>query len=363
MGLLTLLEVFLGLFFVYMLFAMLASALNEGVAAVLSSRADWLRRGMLGLLSENPKHSGSADSSDAVDKLYRHPMIRALEQPATVLTFLPGYRVNYIPAHSLLMALLSLGKGKANGGEPREIPQSIADARKALDQLPASSPIRFHLQEWIDRPGATLRSVELEFSKWFEGFEQQVSNWYRQRTHFMLMLISLFLAIGLNIDTVQIVRTLSVDPDVREAMVQKVISAIEANEGQTWPENLTDSGGVDGAAAVAVANPSPAADQAQVNTDFSETLNSTFLLRDELAAGGLPLGWAHVRWIDCDVTGSERFWGFAFSLIGWMLSAIAFTLGAPFWFDLLKNLASMRSIGHAPLSNLSALGTTNRSTP
>jgi hypothetical protein len=37
-------------------------------------------------------------------------------------------------------------------------------------------------------------------------------------------------------------------------------------------------------------------------------------------------------------------------LIGWGLSAIAISLGAPFWFDLLSKLVNLRHSGQKPLS-------------
>jgi hypothetical protein len=45
----------------------------------------------------------------------------------------------------------------------------------------------------------------------------------------------------------------------------------------------------------------------------------------------LPLGWGHP--VPRDVV------GWLGKLIGWVLSAVAISLGAPFWFDLLKKIA------------------------
>jgi hypothetical protein len=35
-------------------------------------------------------------------------------------------------------------------------------------------------------------------------------------------------------------------------------------------------------------------------------------------------------------------------LLGWLITASAMSLGAPFWFDILKRFVSIRSAGKAP---------------
>ena len=39
---------------------------------------------------------------------------------------------------------------------------------------------------------------------------------------------------------------------------------------------------------------------------------------------------------------------FSFHFFGWLITAIAATLGAPFWFDILNKIMSIRSAGKAP---------------
>ena len=38
------------------------------------------------------------------------------------------------------------------------------------------------------------------------------------------------------------------------------------------------------------------------------------------------------------------------NLLGWLLTTAALTMGAPFWFDLLKNVIGLRATGPAPKS-------------
>jgi len=52
----------------------------------------------------------------------------------------------------------------------------------------------------------------------------------------------------------------------------------------------------------------------------------------------LPIGWA-------GASAPNNLW---LALLGWLITAFALTLGAPFWFDLLKRFVNIRSAGQAP---------------
>lgn len=86
-----------------------------------------------------------------------------------------------------------------------------------------------------------------------------------------------------------------------------------------------------------------------------------------LQTAGLPIGWDGGAWPtlfkdECDLTdaagkspaaceskvrpASSAWWGnLLVSLLGWCLTAVACTLGAPFWFDALSQLVKLRSSG------------------
>ncbi len=59
----------------------------------------------------------------------------------------------------------------------------------------------------------------------------------------------------------------------------------------------------------------------------------------KLEAFGIPMGWK-------TFPGNCRDW-FSKS-IGLLLTALAVSLGAPFWFDLLNKVVSIRSVGASP---------------
>jgi hypothetical protein len=67
---------------------------------------------------------------------------------------------------------------------------------------------------------------------------------------------------------------------------------------------------------------------------------------------GLPVGWdaaAKSEWTDW-YTPWKWAWSQYGTALGWALTALLVMLGAPFWFDVLTKLASLRSTGNKPPS-------------
>jgi hypothetical protein len=67
---------------------------------------------------------------------------------------------------------------------------------------------------------------------------------------------------------------------------------------------------------------------------------------DQTIASPLGLGWGQSKPADA--------WGWITKLIGWLLTGVAVTLGAPFWFDLLKKLISIKGGSNSSSDNNSS---------
>ncbi|MCB1600029.1 MAG: hypothetical protein KDI66_08415 [Xanthomonadales bacterium] len=336
MGLLTLLDVLLGLFFVYMLFALIASAVNEAIASVLNSRAKWLRRGLSRLLQPSE-------------------MARILSSPR--LMFIEGefksqegktFNPSYLRWSDLLHALCS------RDGSPVD-PPSMTSISDRIAEMP-ESPIKTILSELASEANMSMEAFERAFERWYEGFENSLRSWYRQKTHRVLMGISMLLAIIFNVDSINLMRHLSTNVETRTSLAAQ---AIDATRGET-PTALPSSGAIQRVEATLRelrASDSQDLDAISAAEEELSSLATKRLGRDivdqirVLEATGLPLGWQSESFTRAEPW-SGRFWGgwlsaLMIALPGLMMSAFAFTLGAPFWFDLLKRIASFRSVGPA----------------
>src|SRR5689334_13240567 len=82
----TILDVIIGLIFVYLLLSILCTAANEWVAALSKRRAITLQRGITQLLAGQPL---AGDGKTLLDAFYRHPLIKTMfngEHPPTYLS-------------------------------------------------------------------------------------------------------------------------------------------------------------------------------------------------------------------------------------------------------------------------------------
>ncbi len=171
-------------------------------------------------------------------------------------------------------------------------PDSI---RAGIGLLPRD--LRTKLGEVVESTTDDVAAIRRNVEDWFDRNMAAASMWYRRQTRWFLFAAGLGLAITLNVDAIHTTQTLYKDPSAREALV---FTATEISAG----ECLSDE----------------ARDTAQQQLDC---------LREDLGDSiALPIGWHD----QVDTTWQ----GWALRIPGWLLVATAVTLGAPFWFDLLR---------------------------
>jgi hypothetical protein len=283
------LDVALGLIFVYLVLALVCSALNETIASALSWRAKFLRARIANLLDPANKNNGQLLAS----VLYEHPLVNALIRPAG-RKGKPRYP-SYLPARVFASALLDFD----GQGAERSIDKAIAavpskEARAALTTL------------WADAKG-DVEAFRTAVESWFDDAMDRVSGWYRRRVQLVMWVLAAAIALSLNVDTIRIANHLWKDRTIRAAVVARTQHPVA---GETNP-SVTN-------VAVSV---------------------------DKLQQLKLPVGW----WIERRPSGAGG-WGLTvlLKLVGLLMTAAAMTLGAPFWFDVLGKVARIRSSGQIP---------------
>jgi hypothetical protein len=342
------LDVAIGLVFVYLVLGLLASALAETLEQYLRYRADYLTQGIEKLLL--------GGSVDLRKRLYDHPLIKSLYTPSRMERLGRAGGPAYIPSRQFVLALLDMAAtspqpaaaaGAAAGGAPTPPPSPLGTMTVAqmLQAIAANerskaipSSLATALRTLIADAGDDVAKVKANVQEWFDGSMDRVAGWYKRRAQFVLLLIGATLAVGVNVDTLAIVHTLSNDAAVRSAVV---------------------------AAAETYARENPRED-APASPQGSETIeNDVKEVTSQLAELGLPVGW---RFYDpavddgIDTTKKrshlieQRVWPRLSSswlgewrsqagshLLGWILTAFAVSFGAPFWFDLLNKIMVVRS--------------------
>jgi hypothetical protein len=306
-------DVALGLVFTYLVFSTLCSGLNEALSRFMNRRGSELFDTINGLLGDV-----------ASQKFWDHPLIsgllRSRNLKATNDKFL-GNNVNttakeglrtktyrdiapsYISPSTFAKVLLDLTDTPPQAAPPAAAAaqqpvlavgdQPVAPAEAAAVRIPAIDAI----VKTVDPA-----RVQAEIEKWFNDAMDRLSGYYKRWTKRVLLALAVVVVIAFNVNTIQVAQSLWREPAVRAGVVQ-------AAQNPTNPGTATTP-------------------NQQVNTAVNQTLN-------------LPIGWSSSTW---HVDHGQWLW----TIVGWLLSIGAVSLGAPFWFGLLGKLNSLRSTGPPP---------------
>lgn len=258
-----------------------------------------------------------------------------------------------------------------------------------LQKLPEDSETRQHIQSLLDDANNDLVKFKMLLEQWYTNTMERASGWFKRSTQAILLLIGLILAIVFNVNSITIIKTLSQDKDARNQLVKLAVDFTEKNASAI--ENIQEQKGNDTTKSVIVLQhrlDSLQLLKASLENDINDTqniLSSAWYITDSLtyyskaAADTLVLPAQHVllshhldsigdvmvlihrsvdqralrcvlpRHLDEGVLRINTFryklrHVFSFPHVwGYLLTVLAISLGAPFWFDLLNKLVKLRS--------------------
>jgi hypothetical protein len=265
-----------------------------------------------------------------------------------------GLRKNlpsYIPAGQFATALIDLvarggvtpptyaQTGAPPSGLAASVPLTVATLREAAASFP-NERIKRAVIVALDNAQGDLAAVKKNIEDWFNGSMDRVSGWYKRRTQKILFVIGFAAAAVLNIDALTVAQRLSHDELLRKAAVAQAerITAPAAAQS-TPPASAAATATAPNAAAVAPGIP---ADLARKNV---RELNGM------LKNIGYPIGWENWKPKEAPLacTQGRLCWQEIYApavlkmLLGWLITALAVMLGAPFWFDVLSKFMVVRS--------------------
>ena len=399
------LDAAIGLALVYLLASLIVSAATELLAGWLGWRADKLLDGIRNLIN-------SPGCEDWAQRLYNHALIQGLS-PLPTKTFTIGtFRLaplppgpSYIPSGVFSAALLGLVQERtilvitANTlqgllNAPLYAHTAALDIKKAIlqlaDNVPLSSSsldariqtdlralanrlpdvdatdsatiatvllrtflnsfndtylaeiiheipnekLRTSLGQLLQQSNGNLERLNEAVEAWFNDAMERVSGWYKRHTQWVQVLLGLGLTFALNLDSISIVRVLSTDSF---GLLKAAVA-----EAQKFPSSV------------------PSAN----NSSLSNALR---LLDTEFTSRTLPIGWTDGRapTAPADEFDLRRWPGWSWvdwfntirhHLIGWLLTVVVVSLGAPFLFGLINRFTPIRSSGPPPQQQSNSAG-------
>jgi hypothetical protein len=297
------LEVAIGIIFVFILVSIICSTVREGIEAWLKTRAAHLENGIRELLHDQ-NGEGLAKS------FYNHPLIYSLfsgdykkRDSKNPMIATGGDLPSYIPASNFATALIDIA---ARGPETATASSDSGTPVISLDSIRANvsnlqNPwVQRVLLTAVDSAQGDLNKAQANLEAWYNSAMDRVSGRYKRSTQKFLFLIALLVAVGMNIDTLRIADYLHSNEAARATLVAR---AEAAKDDPDFPKQ-----------------------------DYKTTIA-------KLNDLNLPIGWSNYQFGEI-----ESPWQDVVSpLLGWLLTALAATLGAPFWFDVLNKVMVIRS--------------------
>lgn len=224
-----------------------------------------------------------ANTKEFLKEIYQHGLVNGLYRGE----YKPGSGKlpSYIPAQNFALAVMEVAQQwtavPAAGGAVKLLPANIRTAFDAMEKTAAGDAKKF--QQGVEG--------------WYNSAMDRVSGWYKRRSQGFILVMGFVIAILVNTDCIQIVQRLSSDASLRQGVV--ALAQATARDPQSGAKPV------------------------EVIKDDIKTLDAL----------GLPIGRSNTE-------GPLFTWE---HLFGWVLTALAVSLGAPFWFDMLNKIMVVRS--------------------
>ncbi|QAT85037.1 hypothetical protein EJ065_3476 [Corallococcus coralloides] len=304
----TIIDVMVGLAFIYLELSIVCSAATELLESVLRKRATDLEAGIRRLVRDEA----------TLNRVYAHPLIQGLMRDDEA-------KPSYIPAHVFALVLVDvLGMSTPASLDPKGLDKVEGSLQKALRPLLKASggePARF--KQYIE--------------DWFDASMERVSGWYKRRTQWIIFGLGFVIAAGFNADTLRLANLLARDGAWRASVVSIAEEHVKASVAGS-AANQAETG---------QAAPSSEGQGAGKAPSLREALQKATDL-------GLPFGWgagpevtglSSPQLLSLPTQATLPGWltAWVLKLLGLMVTALAVSLGAPFWFDLLNRLSMVRS--------------------
>ena len=325
----------LGLVLVFLILSLLASSIQEAIASWFSLRGRTFGEA-LGRLLTNVDYNGTVPKlDDSLLKSFReHNIFRQLlPQKGWYHYSKMGNDKNpsYLNASTFSEILMHTMKAK-----------DFESLKKYVNEM-ATGELKTYLLDLVDDADGDINVFRQKLENWYSDMMDRASGWYKRHVHNILLTIGLILALLFNADTFSIyskvssIQQGSAEEAAIWAVAQDYVDEKEASFNsqlasfkkvvdslQTVPDSLRD---------LSVLEKQDRLLRSQQDT----------LIADLSGANSpLGLGWTPEEW---EAFQSESWYSWIAKLLGMIITTLAISLGAPFWFDLLKKIVNVRNAG------------------
>lgn len=392
------LDIFIGLIFVFLLYSLLASIVQELIAHRMNLRARMLQKAIRKMLEDQASPTGTpwqrstfynyfAEIWETIRRFFRpfrdyekfarnfydHPSVKYLGEDKSYS------KPAYLQPHNFSHTIIQLLRGKEFDGSTSNEAELI---KNTLDNntLNINEETLSHLRDLFADARQDAYHFRKRLEQWFDETMQRTGGWYKRQTQMILVVIGFAMAWIFNVDAIAITRILAKDKKVREQMVEMAISrkdqykpivdtvrvltvqnkagvpdTVETTKYDTTYE--TENKYFDSVYQVLRADASLTQNILGLSVKIPDSVQKAYqdsiVQFDQLIAGAPDAATKkelkndkqklEKRYKQLSVHPyQQKGW---LKVLGWLITAWAISLGAPFWFDLLNKFIQLRSSG------------------
>ena len=301
------LDIILGLIFVYLLFSTLVTLLVEYVSAYLQLRGKNLRKIITRALDDD------IGPNEISEEFYNHPLIKYLSKKKGKL---PSY-ISSDKFAKVVLDLIRTGADLKQLGHSSNLEENTK-LSEAIDKMPdvLGPETKSLLKSFAKESAEDINDFGERLENWFDETVERGKGWFSRQIKWVTLGVSIVVAIGLNVDTIRIYQELSQDDELRAEIAASASDYFKSAKKPDDPEELEEFNTA----------------QRELEHFYKEEIKGE--------VNRLGLGWNQTS---LQRMNSVR--GFLLTLIGWVMTGFAISLGAPFWFGMFNKISAIRSTG------------------
>lgn len=287
---LEILDIVIGLTFIYLLLSLMATAINEYLAALSNKRGKELAKGISRLLDDIDGKDGlgkalaglraqvGAGARDTLtERFYSHRLIRPLApRRGWIMSSILGddpRLPSYVPARTFALALLDVlgykddakmpvtSQGTGVDDDPDaaaaavqrrqliavmellkresalDVSEHVGTIKGLLESASLDAGVKLPLLSTLTASQTPVQKLHDSVEVWFNNSMDRVTGAYKRHTQAVLFLIGAGVAVCLNADTIQMWRTLATNDVMRDAMAVRAAAAVPALHGLVYPDS------------------------------------------------------------------------------------------------------------------------------
>lgn len=373
------LEIIIGMVFIYLLLSLLATILQEFWAGITSLRGKVLLKAVAKLLEVENQSVVTGISKDRLLRNFKRQIKESKVYQKYCDRFIGIKQLpSYLSAEQVTNIIKELLEKNA-AAETSTLPEKSTSADRGLtfqtqdlpraampeptllasmeqqdlksqlnillqpsaaSYLPGTRSITDSGEAPIPTDDSMVTKAKAAFKKQYDEIMDRATGWYKLGIQSNLIVIGLLIGFAFDADTFKIYNNLTSNPEARAQLLQLAENFEESNKIAVYSNSL-DS--------IKVL-------QDTVRAAQLRGLIDTFVINEiRTVPSPIGLGWDEKSYnsVFKNPIMLHRTWGdwirnFIVKLGGWLVTALAVSLGAPFWFDLLQKLIHIRNAGNRP---------------